>query len=81
MSASRSASMRISPWPATLISIISRSTNGPASVRSSTLCTGTKRDNWALICSMIIRVPVVTIVIRDRLFRRSTSATVRLSML
>ncbi|HUH02826.1 MAG TPA: hypothetical protein VML75_12595 [Kofleriaceae bacterium] len=81
MSASRSDSMRASPRPATLISAISRSTEGPSSVKSCTLCTGTRRDNCALICSMIIGVPEVTTVIRDRLLLRSTSATVRLSML
>jgi hypothetical protein len=73
--------MRASPLPATLISAISRSTNGPSSVKSWTLCTGTSRDSCALICSMIIRVPKVTMVIRDKLLRRSISATVRLSML
>jgi len=81
MSARRRLSIRASPLPATLISAISRSTKGPSSVRSWILCTGTRRDNCALICSMIIGVPVVTIVIRDRPFGRSTSATVRLSML
>src|SRR5579883_824228 len=69
MSASRRASIRASPWPATLTSIISRSTNGPSSVRSSTLWTGTSRDNCALICSMIIGVPMVTIVIKAQLSR------------
>ena len=36
---------------------------GPSSVRSVTLWTGTSRSSWALICSMIIGVPVVTMVI------------------
>src|SRR5712671_1098836 len=40
-----------------------------------------RRDTCALICSMIIGVPLVTIVMRDRLLLRSTSATVRLSIL
>jgi len=81
MSASRNASMRDSPFPVTFTSAISRSTNGPSSVRSWTLWTGTRRDSCALICSMIIGVPLVTIVMRDRLLLRSTSATVRLSIL
>jgi hypothetical protein len=64
-----------------LISATSRSTKGPSWVRSCTLCTGTRRDSCAWIYSMIIRVPEVTIVIRDSLLARSTSATVRLSIL
>src|SRR6266550_4474072 len=81
ISARRNDSIRASPLPATLISAISRSTEGPSSVKSCTLCTGTRRDSCALICSMIIGVPLVTIVMRDRLLLRSTSATVRLSIL
>src|SRR5205814_8359537 len=47
LSASRRDSIRASPLPATLISAISRSTEGPSSVKSCTLCTGTRRDNCA----------------------------------
>ena len=43
--------------------------------------TATSRPSCALICSMIIYVPDVTMVMRDSAFLISTSATVRLSML
>jgi hypothetical protein len=81
MSARRRDSIRFSPVPATLMSASSRSTCGPSSVRSWTPRTGTRRESCALICSMIIRVPVVTSVMRERLLATSVSATVRLSML
>ena len=73
--------MRFSPVPATLISASSRSTEGPSRVRSCTLCTGTNRPSCALICSITIGVPEVTTVMRDSRAARSTSATVRLSIL
>ena len=62
-------------------STASRSTCGPSIVRSLTRWTGTSRPSCALICSMIMGVPRVTTVMRDRVFSASTSATVRLSML
>ena len=45
------------------------------------MCTGTKRSKRALICSMTISVPEVTIVIREYPLTESISDTVKLSML
>src|SRR5499427_3674059 len=81
MPASRKASIRFSPVPATLISASSRSKGSPATVRSTTRCTLTSRSSWFLICPRTIGVPVVTIVKRERCFWCSVSDTVRRSML
>ena len=69
-SARRSASTRFSPVLLTLISASSRSMCGPSIVRSCTLCTGTSRSSCALICSITIGVPAVTMVMRERFSAR-----------
>ena len=79
--ASRRASLRCSPWPATFTRQISRSIALPCSVRSTTRWTGTRRSSCALICSITAFVPVVTMVMRERWRASSVSETVRLSML
>jgi hypothetical protein len=81
ISASRSASTRLSPSLATFSNASSRSTLAPSTVRSWTSCTGTMRPSCALICSITCGVPVVTMVMRDVWPVWSTSATVRLSIL
>ncbi len=86
-SASRSASTRLSPVPATFTSASSRSSgrswprSRATTVMSTTRCTGTMRSSWCLICSITCGVPRVTMVMRDRCFSCSVSETVRLSML
>src|SRR5262245_46047504 len=80
-SASRKASTRLSPFPFTLTIASSRSIASPASVISTTWCTGTSRSSWFLICSITIGVPVVTIVISERCCRCSVSDTVKDSIL
>ena len=54
---------------------------GPATVMSTTRCTGTSRSSWFLICSITIGVPRVTMVMRDRCFSCSVSDTVSESIL
>ena len=81
ISAMRRLSTRFSPDPPTLIRASSRSTDGPSTVRSLTLWTGTSRSSWALIWAITIGVPEVTRVMRESFSSVSISATVRLSML
>ena len=40
-----------------------------------TRCTGTRRSSWALICSITIGVPVVTMVMRRQVLARARSPT------
>ena len=54
----------------------SRWIDGPATVMSTTRCTGTSRSSWFLICSITIGVPRVTMVMRERCFSCSVSDTV-----
>ena len=48
-----------------LINANSRSSGSPSTVKSTTLCTGTMRSSWCLICSITAGVPLVTMVMRD----------------
>jgi hypothetical protein len=59
----------------------SRSIEGPATVMSTTRCTGTRRSSWFLICSITMDVPRVTMVMRERCLSCSVSDTVNDSML
>ena len=77
----RSASTRLSPVPATLISAISRSMPAFWLDQLVTLWVGTRRRSWVSICSITAGVPEVTMVMRLVRAIGSTSATVRLSIL